>query len=67
MIHIKRHLLLDGPVGGLTDDSGKVTIPKTDYLKKWKELHKKPYSFFTEEFQSNWEKKTGMIWREWGK
>ncbi len=67
MIHIKRHLLFNGPVGGLTDDSGEVTILKTDYLKKWKEHYKKPYEFFTEEFQTSWEEKTGMVWREWGK
>ncbi len=66
MISIKRHLLLDGPIG-LYSGTGKSGILKKDYPAEWKELHRKPYTFFTEEFKSDWEMKTGILWQEWGK
>lgn len=33
----------------------------------WKRLFEKLHGFFTEKFESDWEKKTGLQWREWGK
>jgi DNA-binding NtrC family response regulator len=42
-------------------------VLKYDYQSGWKRLFKKLHSFFTEEFESDWEKKTGLNWREWGK
>jgi len=50
-----------------TCESGKDNASQTDYQREWKKLYKKPYSFFTEEFQSNRDRKTAMSWREWGK
>ncbi len=42
-------------------------ILQNDYETGWKKLSKKLYSFFTERFESDWEKKTGMPWQEWAK
>jgi DNA-binding NtrC family response regulator len=42
-------------------------VLKYDYATGWKRLLKKLNSFFNEAFESDWEKKTGMNWREWGK
>lgn len=33
----------------------------------WARLFEKLHTFFTEKFESDWEKKTGLKWREWGK
>lgn len=33
----------------------------------WKRLFEKLYGFFTERFESDWEKKTGIDWKGWGK
>jgi CheY-like chemotaxis protein len=38
-----------------------------EYLPGWKRLMGKLKSFFDAKFESDWEKKTGMNWREWGK
>jgi DNA-binding NtrC family response regulator len=42
-------------------------VLKYDYATGWKRLLQKLNSFFNEAFESDWEKKTGMNWREWGK
>jgi len=42
-------------------------VLKYDYDTGWKRLLKKLNRFFNEAFESDWEKKTGMNWREWGK
>jgi DNA-binding NtrC family response regulator len=42
-------------------------VLKYDYQSGWKRLLEKLHRFFTEEFESDWEKKTGLNWREWGK
>jgi len=42
-------------------------ILKYDYQTGWKRLMEKLHGFFTERFESDWEKKTGLNWREWGK
>jgi len=38
-----------------------------EYLPGWKRLMGKLESFFDAKFESDWEKKTGMNWQEWGK
>jgi CheY-like chemotaxis protein len=38
-----------------------------DYQTGWKRLFEKLQDFFSERFESDWEKKTGLNWREWGK
>ena len=38
-----------------------------EFEKGWKRLFEKLHGFFTEKFESDWEKKTGLVWREWGK
>jgi DNA-binding NtrC family response regulator len=40
-------------------------VLKYDYESGWKRLFGKLYGFFTERFESDWEKKTGGSWREW--
>ena len=38
---------------------------KFDYESGWKRLFEKLHGFFTEKFESDWEKKTGATWQEW--
>jgi CheY-like chemotaxis protein len=38
---------------------------KYDYESGWKRLFDQLYDFFTDKFESDWEKKTGGPWREW--
>jgi len=38
-----------------------------EYLPGWKRLLKKLKGFFDEKFESDWEKKTGLLWQEWHK
>jgi CheY-like chemotaxis protein len=38
-----------------------------EYLPGWKRLMGKLKSSFDAKFESDWEKKTGMNWQEWGK
>jgi DNA-binding response OmpR family regulator len=40
---------------------------RLDYLSGWKRLTEKLKSFFDSKFESDWEKKTGLMWQEWGK
>ena len=42
-------------------------VLKYDYLPGWKRLFEKLKGFFDTKFESDWEKKTGMNWQEWGK
>jgi DNA-binding NtrC family response regulator len=42
-------------------------ILKYEFESGWARLFEKLHSFFTERFESDWEKKTGMNWKEWGK
>jgi DNA-binding NtrC family response regulator len=39
----------------------------TDFHSGWTKLFEKLHDFFTDRFESDWEKKTGLIWREWQK
>jgi DNA-binding NtrC family response regulator len=36
-----------------------------DYESGWKRLFEKLHGFFTDKFESDWEKKTGSTWQEW--
>jgi DNA-binding NtrC family response regulator len=38
-----------------------------DYATGWKRLLQKLHGFFSERFVSDWEKKTGLDWKEWSK
>ncbi|HOW53770.1 MAG TPA: response regulator [Syntrophorhabdaceae bacterium] len=38
-----------------------------DFQTGWTRLFEKLHTFFTERFESDWEKKTGLTWREWTK
>lgn len=38
-----------------------------DFQSGWTRLFEKLHTFFTERFESDWEKKTGLTWREWAK
>jgi len=38
-----------------------------DFQPGWTNLFEKLHNFFTERFESDWEKKTGLTWREWVK
>lgn len=42
-------------------------VLKYDYDTGWKRLMGKLHSFFTDRFESDWKKKTGMNWNEWMK
>jgi DNA-binding NarL/FixJ family response regulator len=38
-----------------------------DYVPGWKHLYEKLKVFFDSNFESDWEKKTGLNWQEWTK
>jgi CheY-like chemotaxis protein len=42
-------------------------VLKYDYLPGWKHLFEKLKGFFDTKFESDWEKKSGLNWQEWGK
>jgi DNA-binding response OmpR family regulator len=42
-------------------------VLKYDYKTGWKRLFEKLHGFFTDRFETDWEKKTGLNWQEWGK
>ncbi len=42
-------------------------VLKLDYHSGWKRLMEKLRWFFDSKFESDWEKKTGLMWQEWGK
>jgi len=42
-------------------------VLKYDYLPGWKHLFEKLKGFFDTKFESDWEKRTGVNWQEWGK
>lgn len=42
-------------------------VLKYEYLPGWKRLLEKLKGFFDSKFESDWEKKTGLEWREWHK
>ena len=42
-------------------------VLKYEYLPGWKRLFEKLKGFFDSKFESDWDKKTGLRWQEWGK
>jgi hypothetical protein len=36
-----------------------------DYVQGWKHLYEKLKEYFDSKFESDWEKKTGLDWKEW--
>jgi CheY-like chemotaxis protein len=42
-------------------------VLKYEFEPGWKRLLEKLHGFFTDKFESDWEKKTGLDWHEWGK
>jgi hypothetical protein len=42
-------------------------VLKYDYATGWKRLLEKLHGFFSDRFVSDWEKKTGLEWKEWSK
>jgi len=42
-------------------------VLKYEYLPGWKRLLEQLKGFFDSKFESDWEKKTGLIWQEWHK
>jgi CheY-like chemotaxis protein len=42
-------------------------VLKYEYLAGWKRLFEKLKGFFDSKFESDWDKKTGLRWQEWGK
>jgi len=42
-------------------------VLKYEYLPGWKRVMDRLKGFFDTKFESDWEKKTGLPWQEWGK
>ncbi|MCX8021145.1 MAG: response regulator [Syntrophorhabdaceae bacterium] len=42
-------------------------VLKYEFEPGWRRLFEKLHTFFTEKFESDWEKKTGLLWKEWAK
>ena len=42
-------------------------VLKYEYLPGWKRLMERLKDFFDMRFETDWEKKTGLPWQEWGK
>lgn len=42
-------------------------VLECDYATGWNRLLQKLHGFFTESFASDWEKRTGLDWKEWSK
>ena len=42
-------------------------VLKYEYLRGWTRLLEKLKGFFDSKFESDWEKKTGLLWQEWHK
>ena len=42
-------------------------VLRYDYLPGWRHLLEKLKGFFDKKFESDWEKKTGLEWKEWHK
>jgi hypothetical protein len=51
----------------LTGEVILVAKEKFDLRSQWKSLFQKLEEFFSGPFESDWEKRTGLDWQEWGK
>ncbi len=58
------HAILD--LGEKTN-SDKNDMPRSESLWRWNSLLEKLATSFKAPFQSDWEKKTGLEWREWSR
>jgi hypothetical protein len=64
MISYKQRILLNGPIG-LTINAKETRISKAESTSLWNKIGKELYAFFTDPFETDWEKKTGMFWHDW--
>lgn len=51
----------------LTSERNVVANNELGVLRVWGHLFERLREFFEEPFESDWEKKTGLAWREWGR
>jgi len=51
----------------LTGEVNLVVKEKLALRSQWKKLFQKLEEFFNGPFESDWEKRTGLDWKEWGK
>jgi len=51
----------------LTGEGNLAVKEKIDVRSLWKNLFQELEEFFNGSFESDWEKKTGLDWQEWGK
>jgi len=51
----------------LTGEVNLVVMEKLDLRSQRKNLFQKLEDFFTGSFESDWERRTGLDWQEWGK
>jgi len=51
----------------LTSERNVAANSELGVLTVWEHLFEKFKEFFEEPFWSDWEKKTGLDWREWGR
>jgi hypothetical protein len=51
----------------LTGEMNLMVKEKLTLGSQWKKLFQKLEAFFGDSFESDWEKKTGLEWQEWGK
>ena len=51
----------------LTGEVNMVVKEKLDLRSQWKKLFRELEEFVVGSFESDWEKKTGLDWREWAK
>jgi CheY-like chemotaxis protein len=52
------------------ENKARAYLPKEklgEIVPGWKRLMEKLKGFFDSKFESDWEKKTGLLWQEWGK
>jgi hypothetical protein len=63
MINILRHLHSNDRIGPVYENR-KSSSMQTDYQTKWKIFCKEIHTFFMQEFQTSWERETGLPWRE---
>ena len=51
----------------LTGEGNLVVKEKIDVRSLWKNLFQELEEFLNGSFESDWEKKTGLDWQEWGR
>jgi hypothetical protein len=66
MISIQKGLRFGDHIGLVCENRRSGTL-ETNRMKEWNMLLKRVHAFFTNEYQSTWEKMTGTLWQEWAK